>query len=249
MPKAVELAERAMEIDDSISEAHSFRGVVRTFFQRDAVNGERDLLRAVELGPSVATCHSNLAAFHTALRQRDEAIDAARVCQRLDPLSPTNNAWACWWIGLNGEVDEAITDLQKLIAHQPNHWLPRHVLGDLFFRAERLDDAISESEKAVELSDQNSISLTQLCYLRHLEGNLDVADRLLGVLEMREQKAYVPPTFLAWIYRARGDWEATFRWLEEGVRVNDPWSTFQWLVGPMPPATPQIEERLRRYDL
>jgi serine/threonine-protein kinase len=249
MPQAVELAERAMEIDESISEAHSFRGVVRTFFQRDAVNGERDLLRAVELGPSVATCHSNLAALYTALRRHDEAIAAARTCQRLDPLSPTNNAWACWWIGLNGEVDEAIAGVEKLIAHQPNHWLPHHVLGDLAFRAERLDDAMAESALAVELSDQISITLTQLCYLRHLAGDEAIADELLAKLERRADEAYVPPTFFAWIFRARGDWQATFRWLEEGVRVNDPWSTFQWLVGPMPPATPEIEKKLRRFEL
>jgi tetratricopeptide (TPR) repeat protein len=185
----------------------------------------------------------------TRIRRHDEAIEAARTCQRLDPLSPTNNAWACWWIGLNGEVPEAIADLEKLIAHQPNHWLPHHVLGDLCFRAGRLDDAISESELAVELSSQNSIALTQLCYLRHLAGDVDTANELLAELERRMDKAYVPPTFFAWIFRARGDWEATIRWLEEGVRVNDPWSTFQWLVGPMPPATPEIEEKLKRYDL
>jgi serine/threonine-protein kinase len=249
MPRSIEFAERALEIDSTLPEAHSFRGVVRTFFQRDGRNGERDLRRAAELGPNMAVCHSNLAALLTGLRRREEAIEAALAAQRLDPLSPTTNAWSCWWIGLNGRVEAGINDAKKLIAHQPDHWLPHHVLGDLLFRAERFDDAIAATERAIILSDHNSISVTQLSIVKYLVGATEEADRLLDQLEERWREAYVPPTFFSWICRARSDWERTLEWLDRADRVNDPWLPFHWLVGPMPAASPEITATLKQYEL
>jgi TolB-like protein len=248
-PKSLELAARAMAIDDRISEAHSFMGVVSTFFERNPEVGEHHLRRAIELGPNVAVNHSNLAAMLTAQGKFEEAFEAAQMTKRLDPLSPTNNAWASWWIGLGGRVEQAISDLEKLIALEPNHWLPHHVLGDLNPRQGKLQEAISESRRAVELSGRISICLAQLSYVSFLAGETDEAMRNLAILEKRSQESYVPPTFFAWIHHARQETDLALKSIEEAARVNDPWISFYRVTHQHLPFDPKIEQAARRYSV
>ena len=247
LPMAIEMAERALAIDDTISEAQGFIGVVRAFFERDRDAGERSLRRAVELGPNIAVNHSNLAALLTAQGRYHEAIEAAKTSMALDPLSPTTNAWACWWIGLGGQLETAIGELEKLVALDPNHWLPHHVFGDLYSRAGRLDEAIAASTRAVALSGGNSIAVTQLSYLSFLGGAIEQANEYHEKLMKRSQEAYVPPTFFSWIHRARGERAEALRWMEEAARINDPWLSFHRLMEPLFPADPTIDAALQRY--
>jgi serine/threonine-protein kinase len=247
LPVATEMVERALAIDDTISEAHCFTGVVHAFFERDQEAGERSLRRAVELGPNIADNHANLAALLTAQGRYQEAIEAAETTMRLDPLSPTNNAWACWWIGLGGRLETAISELEKLVLLDPNHWLPHHVLGDLYSRARRLDEAIAASTRAVALSGGNSIAVAQLSCLSYLGGAIEQANENLEKLKKRSHEAYVPPTFFSWIYWARGEWAEALRWMEEAARINDPWLAFHRIMEPLFPADPSIEAALQRY--
>ncbi len=249
LPTARELIERTLAIDDTISEVHGFLGVVHTFFERDQEAGERSLRRAVELGPSIAVNHSNLAALLTAQGRYDEAIEVARTSMALDPLSPTTNAWACWWIGLGGRLEEAIADLEKMIELDPNHWLPHHVLGDLYSRTGRFDEAIAASTHAVALSGGTSIALTQLSYLSYLGGAIEEANEHLEELTKRSLEAYVPPTFFSWIHQAREERAEALRWMEEAARINDPWLAFHHIMEPLFPADPSIEAALRRYGV
>jgi len=249
LPVATEMVDRALAIDDTISDAHCFTGVVHAFFERDQEAGERSLRRAVELGPNIADNHANLAALLTAQGRYQEAIEAAETTMRLDPLSPTNNAWACWWIGLGGRLDEAIGRLERLVALDPNHWLPHHVFGDLYFRAGRLDEAIAASTRAVALSGGNSIAITQLSCLSYLGGAIEQANEHLEKLKKRSHEAYVPPTFFSWIYWARGERAEALRWIEEATRINDPWLPFHRMMEPLFPADPSIEAALQRYGV
>ena len=222
---------------------------MHAFFERDQEAGEQSLLRAVELGPNIAVNYSNLAALLAAQGRYQEATEAAKTSQRLDPLSPTTNAWACWWIGLGGRIEEAIADLEKMIELDPNHWLPHHVLGDLYSRGGRPDEAIAASTRAAALSGGTSIAVTQLSFLSYLCGAIEEANEHLEKLTIRSQEAYVPPTFLSWIHWARGEWAEALRWMEEAARINDPWFTFHHMMEPLFPADPSIEAALERYGV
>jgi TolB-like protein len=249
LPISMEMAERALAIDETISEAHSFVGVLKTFFERDPLRGERSLRRAVELGPNIAVNHSNMAALYIFRGQFEEAIEAAEKTRRLDPLSPTNNAWACWWIAIAGRLEESIVQLEHMIALDPNHWLPHHVLGDLYPRVGRFDDGIIESRKAVELSGGNSVSLAQLSYLSTLGGSPEEAEESYQILVDRAREAYVPPSFLAWIHQARRKWDEALRCIEEAARIKDPWITTYSSTKGILPSEPRIEEAITRYGL
>jgi len=249
LPMAIEMAERALAIDDTISEAHGFIGVLHAFFERDQEAGERSLRRAVELGPNIAVNYSNLAALLTAQGRSHDAIEAAKTSQRLDPLSPTTNAWACWWIGLGGRLEEAIADLEKMIELDPNHWLPHHVLGDLYSRAGRPDEAIAAGTHAVALSGGTSIAVTQLSYLSYLGGAIEQANEHLEKLKKRSQEAYVPPTFFSWIHWARGEGAEALQWMEEAARINDPWLAFHRIMEPLFPTDPSIEVALQQHGV
>ena len=203
--------ERALTIDATLSEGHGFIGCVKGFFERDSEAGERSLRRAVELGPNIGINHANLAALLVAEGRFDQGIAAAKLAQRLDPLSPTVSAWTYWWFGYAGLLEEGVTGLERTIALHPNHWLPHHALGDIFSRLSRMDEAIEESAKAVELSSENSIAVAQLACLNFLADRRDLGEELLAALTERSRQSYVPPTFMAWIHLARGDTEETLR--------------------------------------
>jgi serine/threonine protein kinase/Flp pilus assembly protein TadD len=249
LSKATPHAERALAIDDSLYEVHAFNGCVQAFFERDLDTGERSLRRAVELAPNVGITHTNLATLLIAQGRLDEAVAVARTSQKLDPLSPTVNAWAYWYFGWAGLLEEGIAGVERMIALEPNHWLPHHVLGDLSSRLSRMSDAIDASSRAVELSARNSVTVSQLAWLNLLAGQRDRGNELLAELTKRSRQSYVPPSFLAWVHLARGDIEETLHQLQEAARMMDAWLIFHRKATAMFPCAPQVEDAADRLGI
>jgi serine/threonine-protein kinase len=225
------LAEKALAIDDGISEAHSIVGCFEGFFRHDHVEGERWLRQAVELGPNVAFNHLNYGLFSLIRERHDDAIAAAKIAQRLDPLSVTKNSWAARCFAAAGRYEEGVAELEKLVEAEPDHWLPHHDVSDLYARGERFEEARAEGERAVGLSEGASIAVAQLACVCHFMGDRDRGDELLDQLTERARRSYVAPTFLAWVGMARGDSEEAVRRIDEAARIQDPWLCFtRWYM-------------------
>jgi len=249
LPEAIPHAERALAIDENLAEAHSLFGCVHAFFERDLVAGERSLRRAVELAPNVGVHHTNVAALLITTGRDEEAVAAAKMAQRLDPLSPTINSWAYWWFGYAGLVQEGVAGLESMIELDQSHWLPYHALGDLYSRESRMDEAIDMCSRAVELSSRSSISLAQLTWMHFLAGRSARGEELFAELSERSRQTYVPPTFLALVHHARGEVEKSVQLMDEAASVKDAWLVWHRKAIEIFPGDPRIGEALDRLDL
>ena len=248
--KASALAERALSSDPEYWMAHTVRGNLLAFFERRWVEAEQSLRRGVQHGPSQAAAYFNLSAMLFARRRWGEVVEESRMALRLDPLSPPNCAWNANWLNVAGCRDEAAAELAKIVAIDPNHWLPHFGLAMSAAGSARLDDARSESEKAVELSGGASMALTLLACVCQALGDERRAGELERELLDRAHRGYVAPTPLAWVADARRDVEAAARWLERAAAGRDPMFCFYRTM----PATllsgdRKIEAVLARYDL
>jgi TolB-like protein/Flp pilus assembly protein TadD len=248
--KALGAVELALSCDPEYWMAHTVRGNLLAFFERRWAEAEQSLRKGMLLGPSQAAAHFNVAAFLLAQRRWQEMAEQSRIALRLDPLSPPNCAWNAVWLSAAGFEDEAETELARIMAIAPSHWLPRWASAILAASGGRLESARSAAATAVELSGGASMAVTLLACVCLAAGEARRAEELEHELLERAHQGYVAPTTLAWVADARRDVEATVRRLERAAVTRDPLFCFYRTM----PATlltgdPRIEAVLSSYDL
>ena len=223
---ALPLTERALGLDDTIYDVHSFLGIAHGFFEHNWAAAEKSLVKGVELGPGAADAHGNYGAFLVARGRYDEALAEVRLAHKLDPLSPTYSAWTCSWTAYAGEVSEGIAGLERVVAMHPHYWIPHHELSVLYSQGSRVGEAKAEAGKAVELSGGVSQAVARLACACYQLGDATRGNESFEKLQQRARASYVPPTFLAQIHLARGETDAALERLQEAARRKDPWLAF-----------------------
>jgi tetratricopeptide (TPR) repeat protein len=243
------LVTRALELDETIPELHSFMAMIK-FFERDWAGAEQEHLAAIALGPNIAELHGQWAAQLLTMGRFDEALAEARLAQQLDPLSPTWNTWTYSWVTMVGKREEGLKGLEAVVAMHPNHWMPHNFLSFHYWLDLRLDEARTEAERAVELSGGHSSAVTQLACVCYSQGESSRGDEMLALLQERARATYVPPTFLAWVYLARNELDEAVEMLEHAVQGLDPWLTFhRFMAPPSAPDDPRIQAILKGVGL
>ncbi len=118
MPRAEELAMKALEIDNSLSEAHAGLGFVNLFYDWDWAEAEKEFKLAIELDPSSAYAHLGYGLFLETMGRFDEAIEEGRRSQLLDPLN--SSGVLVEFFHNARRYDEAIEQAQTLLEMNPN---------------------------------------------------------------------------------------------------------------------------------
>src|ERR1700719_1457086 len=127
--KAKEAALKALEIDDSLAEAHASLGYVKVFYDWDWAGGEKEFQRAIELNPTYASAHQQYA-FALVERGRFEEADAeAKRALELDPLSLVVNETPALEFYSARQYDQAIEQERKTLELYPNFNTGHTVLG------------------------------------------------------------------------------------------------------------------------
>jgi serine/threonine protein kinase/Tfp pilus assembly protein PilF len=231
IPKSREFAQKAIELDDSISDAHNSLAVVYALYDWNWSAAEKEFKRSIELDPTNALGYVNYAIILTNWKRFEEALVYARRAQKLDPLSSMINTWVSIILMYAGQYEEAVEGLQQVIAKDPGFWQPHLWLCFAFISGSMFEEAVSAGEKAVELSGRASIAKAVLACTYFLSGRSKKGEELLESLQERSQSTYVPATFFVWIYSARNDTDKAFRWLQKAAKENDPWICW-YGVGP-----------------
>jgi TolB-like protein/Tfp pilus assembly protein PilF/predicted Ser/Thr protein kinase len=147
-PRAEAAAQKALELDSSLAEAHATMGSVRAHYNFDRTGAERFFRRAIALNPNYAMAHHWLALGALVPQGRfDEALEENAKAQQLDPYSPTINTWRgliFYWAGRN---EEAIREYEKAIRVNPNHGLAVYNLAEIYI-------ASGKPEKGLALYDE-----------------------------------------------------------------------------------------------
>ena len=213
-PRAREAAEKALELDDSLAEAHALLGEVRVNYDHDWDGGEREFRRAVELNPNYPTGHHWYAAYLASMNRPQEAeaeIDKASV---LDPLSLIINESRGEIRYLARDSDSAI----KLCLHakelDPNFAETYVCLGKVYEERRQFSEAESNFKRAVDLSGGRPGPLMLQAHANALAGRKDIAIASINRF-FSSKHGYVGSSDVASVYCAMGQPSQAVIWLEK----------------------------------
>jgi TolB-like protein/DNA-binding winged helix-turn-helix (wHTH) protein/Flp pilus assembly protein TadD len=216
LPKAKAAALKALELDNSLGEAHNSLAFCLDGFDWDFDLAGKEFRRAIELNPGYATAH-HWYAWHLALLRRfDEAIAEMKTAENLDPLSLVINADLAELLSLAHSYDESIRQSRKTIEMDPNFGLAHNHLGQAYLQQHRNDEAVAELQEAVKLSGGAATCMANLARAYAASGRRDETVTLLNDLKTRSNPAHSYASEIAVIYAALGDSDQAMRWLETG---------------------------------
>jgi TolB-like protein/Tfp pilus assembly protein PilF len=222
-PKARIAAEKALEIDSKLAEAHASLGVVRFQYDWDWEGAEREFKRAIELNSSYAPAHQSYADFLKSQGRFDEALSEMTYAGALDPLSLSINTGIGHVLYLSRQYDRAIEQYRNTIKLDPNFIQARLWFGRPFLQKRMYNEAIAELDQAVSLSGGSTISLAMLGHANGTARRKDEAEKILEKLTERSKKQYVPSYWIAMIHVGLGDKDQAFAWLERAFQERSSW--------------------------
>jgi len=246
IPKLREAARKALELDDTLAEAHVALGLVYFLYDWNLSAAEEELRRALELEPNSAFARVNYALFLMTRRRYEEGLAQGRLALKLDPLSSMISAWVGKILAFAGYYEEAIDELEKGLARDPNYWNGHLMLSLVHLNAGNAEGAMAAAERALELAPDSSYALMQVAVSCYIVGEKERADELLSRLKAKAQKEYVPSMFFVWSSLARGELDEALRWLERAFEEHDGWLCFYTLVPMLLPDDPRFLEKFRR---
>ena len=231
VPPARAALKKALELDDSLAEAHASSGLLDTFECR-LERAISDFERAIQLKPNYATAHHWLMFGRLSLAHLDQAIEEGKRALKLDPLSPIINADFAWTYFCARRFDKAERQARKTLEIDPQFFLAHYYLGQVLQFKGHLSEAIAEFQKAVELNgDPDSLGMLGQAYARN--GQKDEAQKILLRLNEEAKSRYVAPYATALVYLGLGEKERALDDLERAYQRGDTNYLFVIRVDPM----------------
>jgi eukaryotic-like serine/threonine-protein kinase len=212
-PKVREAAQKALELDETLGEAHTALGALKWEYEWDRAGAETEFKRAIELNPSDATAHQWYAEMLAATGRQNEAQLEMRRAKELDPVSLAVGVVDGWIFYLGRHYDQAIERYRKTLEMDSSFPMGHLYLGRALIQKGDFDGALRECETAVRLSGNHPSHLTWLAYANAMAGNKNEALRLLHQLEAAAQQTYVASHDIAAVHLSLGDHSAAVAFL------------------------------------
>jgi TolB-like protein/Flp pilus assembly protein TadD len=213
VPKARAAADRALQLDDSLSEAHASSASICQKQWRWA-EAEEEIKRAISLNPNYPTAHHWYAYYFYIKRQFDDAMREIKRAHELDPLSPVISENVANVYLLKNDLNSAVEQCQRTIELDPSFADVHYILGFAYLKRGRNEEATAEFQKAVGLSGRASTYLGNLGYCYAVTGRRAEALAILKELEEKYARRESTAQFLAGVYAGLGDKDQAFDWLE-----------------------------------
>ena len=222
LPKAKAAAQKAIDIDDTLADAHAELGFIIFWYDWDWNGAEKQYKRALQLDPNNADTHLFYAHLLSNIGRHAEALAAVKRARELDPLNLRTNALEGQFLIHAGRTDEALARLQKTFEMTPNYYFAHLFAASAYIEKGMFPEAIVEAHKARELSGPtNSHPMGFLGYALGKSGKQAEAREVLAELLKSASERYVSPYNIALIYNGLGDPDKTFAWLERAYEQRD----------------------------
>jgi TolB-like protein/DNA-binding winged helix-turn-helix (wHTH) protein/Flp pilus assembly protein TadD len=216
MPRALAAARRALELDDSLGEAHASLAFCLEGFTWDFASADKEFQRAVELSPGYATAH-HWYAWHLSLMGRNkEAISEMEKAVILDPVSPVVNADLAELLLIAHLPDESIQQSRKTIDMSPGFAFAHNQLAQAYIEKQMFGEAIVELQQAIRLAGDSPIFVANLARAYAGSNRKAEAVGLLNNLKKRSIPGSPLVEEIAMIYTALGEKAQAIIWLEKG---------------------------------
>jgi len=226
MPKAHAAVTRALEIDDSLAEAHASLGMITMRFKWDLQRALNSFRRALELNPGCGSALQWSGECWAAMGNFEEAINSLRRAQEFDPLSLTINAVLGGMFCFARKYDLAIEQCQKTLEMDEHFWPAIKFLGISYLQKGDTKEAAAMLERGLEKSGNNPMMIAALGHAYAIAGMSRRAEELLACLKHRLPHGYVPSLCSAFIQMGLGDRDAAFCELERSFEERSGWLIF-----------------------
>jgi tetratricopeptide (TPR) repeat protein len=223
MPRAREAAERALALDDGLSEAHSALAYWHLIYDWDWEAARAGFERTLELNPNDAmTMHHFGHLYHGFVScQFEEGLALCARSVDVDPLAPYAKHGYYANLLIMGRYEEAIARLTAELARDPAQPHARRILGNCYLETERYEEAGKTIELAVHTSGRHPWAVFELGMYHARTGNPEAARAIQAELEARGRSGYMQGTVLAVIPAWLGEMDEAFAHLERAYEERD----------------------------
>jgi serine/threonine-protein kinase len=225
MPKVKEAAMQALQLDESLAEAHTMLAMVKAFYDYDFPGAETEFKRGVELDPGSASAHQWRGYLLIGMHKQEEALAELTKARELDPLSDTVSLLLSVSFLFSRQYDKAVQQAQKMIKAEPDFWWGHFLLGWAETETGRYDEAIKALDRATQL-DASPYPLAYLGYANARSGKKDRALKALKELELRSHQLYVPRYQIAAVYTGLGEKDKALESLQQAFESHEEIITF-----------------------
>jgi serine/threonine protein kinase/tetratricopeptide (TPR) repeat protein len=250
LPKARAAADRALQLDDTLAEAHTSSAFVY-YSQWRWAEAEQEFRRAISLNPNYATTHHWFSVYLMTKRRFDEVQKEIKRAQELDPLSPIIGINVANLYLLTGDADSAVEQCKRLIELDPGFYGGPEQLGLAYLRQRRYEEAIAALQKAAEMSGRANDSLSDLGNAYAVAGKRAESLAIVKELEARYARREANELNIAYVYAGLDDRDRTFEWLEKAFQQRSgSLTSVTWYLGfETPRSDSRYADLVRRMGL
>lgn len=214
-PQAKTAAVKALEIDDTLAEAHASLAWVKTQYDWDWPGAERKFKQAIELNSGYTPARYWYALLLSAMGRHQEAITESKRAQEIEPLGHISNTVLGWVLYFAREYDESLEQLQRTVEIEPNVSWGHYHLAMTYEQKGMFAEALAELNQAINSLGSRLTTLAHLGHAYAVSGKRDAALKVLKELQDASRQKYVAPFCIALVYTGLGKTEEAFEWLEK----------------------------------
>ena len=219
-PKAKAAAMQALEIDDSLAEAHTSLGLVKEHFEWDWTGAEREFKRAIDLNPNSATAHHWYGDYLANMGRLEQGMRETKKALELDPLSLIINTTMGRQFYLARQNDQAVEQLRKVVDIDPKFSPARRILEEVYAHMGKHKEAVAEREKFLSLSGGPELAASVEEDFKK-SGYKGVLQSWLDGLTELSKHSYVSSYSIAESYMRVGEKQKAFEWLDKAYEEHD----------------------------
>jgi DNA-binding winged helix-turn-helix (wHTH) protein/TolB-like protein/Tfp pilus assembly protein PilF len=219
-PKARDAATKALDLDETLGEAHAALAQVGFLWDWDWAAAEKQFKRALELSPGDPEIHHMYAHFLSAMGRFDEALIESKRLLELDPLSPASQNHLGWHYLYAHQFDQAIEQYKLVLAIDPNFAEAHRQLAEAYWQKGRFNEAVAEWNRRLELIGRgDEVPALEKAYATF--GWKGFWQKRLQFAMGRSKHSYMSPSGTATIYAELRNTPQALNWLETAYREHD----------------------------
>jgi serine/threonine-protein kinase len=216
MPIAKQAAETALRLDESLADAHATLGFIHLVYDWDGPAAEKELLRALDLNPTLASARLAYAAYLSSQARHDDNVREVRRAVDLDPLSIRTHSFGSMYLIFSRRYDEAIELARKGLELDPNAAFALAFQGMAYAQQGRFKEAVANMRRASQLGNSPTISALH-AHVLVVAGQREEGKKLLRQVEEAYKNRYFCPYEIGHVYVTLGDLDSATEWFRKGV--------------------------------
>jgi TolB-like protein/DNA-binding winged helix-turn-helix (wHTH) protein/Tfp pilus assembly protein PilF len=220
MPKAKAAAQKALQLDDGLAEAHASFAYINMVYDWNWASAEKEFKRAIEINPNYAGAHEWYAEFLAARGRETEALSEMKRARDADPLLVLMHAAVAEALYYSRRYDDVISQCQQTLELDPDYPIAHFHLGRAYMAKNMYPQAIAEYQKAQATLGGTPAIVMAIGYANAKSGNRAAARKALEELRAQSKSRYVPALYFGAVYIGLGDADAGMSWLEKAYREH-----------------------------